>query len=216
MPAPTGMSGPIPRSDGSPPNNWPSVFGGRAWEWNPTPRAVLLPQFPDRAARPQLPQSGGAGRGARRHALLARARRRRLPPRYRQLLLPRRSSCGTIRRRGGPSICPMRSIPTTCRSTATRKSQPENVDVPQARAQAARRVSRHHHGRRGRRQPQGPAADGRIHLGRRQAAHGLHLRHARPRVHRRAFPHRDARSSSPARRTAGPAGAFPTTTCTAT
>ena len=25
-----------PRRDGSPPNNWPSVFGGRAWEWNPS------------------------------------------------------------------------------------------------------------------------------------------------------------------------------------
>jgi alpha-glucosidase len=25
-----------PKKDGSPPNNWPSVFGGRAWEWNPT------------------------------------------------------------------------------------------------------------------------------------------------------------------------------------
>ena len=25
-----------PRKDGTPPNNWPSVFGGRAWEWNPS------------------------------------------------------------------------------------------------------------------------------------------------------------------------------------
>jgi len=25
-----------PMKDGSPPNNWPSVFGGRAWEWNPS------------------------------------------------------------------------------------------------------------------------------------------------------------------------------------
>ena len=25
-----------PRPDGTPPNNWPSVFGGRAWDWNPT------------------------------------------------------------------------------------------------------------------------------------------------------------------------------------
>lgn len=24
------------KPDGSPPNNWPSIFGGRAWEWNPT------------------------------------------------------------------------------------------------------------------------------------------------------------------------------------
>ncbi len=25
-----------PKPDGTPPNNWPSVFGGRAWEWNPS------------------------------------------------------------------------------------------------------------------------------------------------------------------------------------
>jgi alpha-glucosidase len=25
-----------PKRDGSPPNNWPSVFGGRAWEWSPS------------------------------------------------------------------------------------------------------------------------------------------------------------------------------------
>jgi alpha-glucosidase len=25
-----------PKKDGTPPNNWPSVFGGRAWEWNPS------------------------------------------------------------------------------------------------------------------------------------------------------------------------------------
>jgi alpha-glucosidase len=25
-----------PNRDGTPPNNWPSVFGGRAWEWNPS------------------------------------------------------------------------------------------------------------------------------------------------------------------------------------
>ncbi|MGN6157735.1 MAG: alpha-glucosidase family protein [Devosia sp.] len=25
-----------PKRDGTPPNNWPSVFGGRAWEWNPS------------------------------------------------------------------------------------------------------------------------------------------------------------------------------------
>ena len=28
-----------PKKDGSPPNNWPSVFGGRAWEWNQIGRA---------------------------------------------------------------------------------------------------------------------------------------------------------------------------------
>ncbi len=34
-----------PKKDGSPPNNWPSVFGGRAWEWNPARRQYYLHNF---------------------------------------------------------------------------------------------------------------------------------------------------------------------------
>ena len=34
-----------PKSDGSPPNNWPSVFGGRAWEWNPSRRQYYFHNF---------------------------------------------------------------------------------------------------------------------------------------------------------------------------
>ncbi|KKB06709.1 alpha-glucosidase [Devosia geojensis] len=34
-----------PLPDGSPPNNWPSVFGGRAWEWNATRRQYYLHNF---------------------------------------------------------------------------------------------------------------------------------------------------------------------------
>ncbi|HVW93266.1 MAG TPA: alpha-glucosidase family protein [Devosia sp.] len=34
-----------PRPDGTPPNNWPSVFGGRAWEWNPARRQYYLHNF---------------------------------------------------------------------------------------------------------------------------------------------------------------------------
>jgi alpha-glucosidase len=30
-PRPTGTSGPIPKPDGTPPNNWLSIFGGSAW-----------------------------------------------------------------------------------------------------------------------------------------------------------------------------------------
>ncbi|MEO6395994.1 MAG: alpha-glucosidase, partial [Devosia sp.] len=34
-----------PKRDGSPPNNWPSVFGGRAWEWNPKRGQYYLHNF---------------------------------------------------------------------------------------------------------------------------------------------------------------------------
>ncbi|HEV7717862.1 MAG TPA: alpha-glucosidase family protein [Arsenicitalea sp.] len=34
-----------PKNDGTPPNNWPSVFGGRAWEWNPARRQYYLHNF---------------------------------------------------------------------------------------------------------------------------------------------------------------------------
>lgn len=34
-----------PGPDGSPPNNWPSVFGGAAWEWEPRRRQYYLHNF---------------------------------------------------------------------------------------------------------------------------------------------------------------------------
>ena len=34
-----------PKPDGSPPNNWPSVLGGGAWEWNATRRQYYLHNF---------------------------------------------------------------------------------------------------------------------------------------------------------------------------
>lgn len=34
-----------PKPDGSPPNNWPSVFGGPAWEWEPRRRQYFLHNF---------------------------------------------------------------------------------------------------------------------------------------------------------------------------
>lgn len=34
-----------PEEDGTPPNNWPSVFGGPAWEWNGTRRQYYLHNF---------------------------------------------------------------------------------------------------------------------------------------------------------------------------
>ena len=34
-----------PKPDGTVPNNWPSVFGGSAWAWNPTRRQYFLHNF---------------------------------------------------------------------------------------------------------------------------------------------------------------------------
>jgi alpha-glucosidase len=41
-----------PLPDGSPPNNWPAVFGGRAWEWNPTRGQYYMHNF--LASQPDL------------------------------------------------------------------------------------------------------------------------------------------------------------------
>ena len=48
----TGTSGPIPSPDGTPPNNWLSVFGGSAWTWEPRRRQYYLHHF--LASQPQL------------------------------------------------------------------------------------------------------------------------------------------------------------------
>ena len=68
-----------PSRDGRPPNNWLSVFGGRAWEWDENTQAVLLPQLPEGAAGPELAESRGAGGHARRDAVLAGQGRGRVP-----------------------------------------------------------------------------------------------------------------------------------------
>ena len=178
-----------PMPDGSPPNNWPAVFGGRAWEWNPARRQYYLHNF--LAEQPDLNfhNPDGAGGGARRHALLARARRRRLPPRHRQLLLPRRASCATIRPTSvKTSTCPMPSTPTTCRSTSSPRAS-RRTSTSSARPRAARRIPRHHLGRRSRRQPQDPSQLMAEYTSGGDTLHMCYsLRLPRPRVHRRAFP----------------------------
>ena len=46
------MSGPMPKPDGTAPNNWLSVFGGPAWEWDSTRRQYYLHNF--LASQPDL------------------------------------------------------------------------------------------------------------------------------------------------------------------
>ena len=91
-PRPTGTSGPIPKHDGTPPNNWLSVFGGPAWAWDARRRQYYLHNFlaeqPDFNFHNPEVQDWLLGD----HALLAGARRRRLPPRHRELLFPRHAA----------------------------------------------------------------------------------------------------------------------------
>ncbi len=44
-PGRTGTCGPIPKPDGTPPNNWLSIFGGPAWQWEPRRGQYYLHNF---------------------------------------------------------------------------------------------------------------------------------------------------------------------------
>ena len=59
---PTGMSGPIRSADGTPPNNWLSVFGGSAWTWEPRRRQYYLHHFLRQPADAQPAQPGACWR----------------------------------------------------------------------------------------------------------------------------------------------------------
>ncbi len=151
---PTGMSGPIPSPTARRPTTGCRSSAARPGSGIPAGAAVLLAQFPGRAARPQLPQSGGAGRAARRHAVLAGARRRRLPPRHHQLLFPlrraARQSAAAGRRpqrlRSRPTVNPY-----NFQDHLYDKSQPENLDFLQAVSARCSTISGRRRSRRGRR-----------------------------------------------------------------
>ena len=60
--------------DGSPPNNWMSIFGGSAWEWDTSRCQYYLHNFSGQPARSELPQPGCTRRTFGQCTFLAGAR----------------------------------------------------------------------------------------------------------------------------------------------
>ena len=81
-----GMSGATPSPDGSPPNNWQSVFGGPAWEWDARRQQYYMHNF--LREQPQLNLHNQEVQSALLDAgkILARSRCRWVPSRCDQFL----------------------------------------------------------------------------------------------------------------------------------
>ena len=99
--------------DGAEPNNWGSLFGGSAWQWDDDHRAVLPAPVRPEATRSELDEPAGADRRPRPHALVARPWCRRLPHGRHQLHLQGRRAA---RCTGDPGA-DASSTPSTCSPT---------------------------------------------------------------------------------------------------
>ena len=133
------------RPDGTPPNNWLSIFGGIAWKWEPRRAQYYLHNF--LVAQPDLnfhnPQV--RARRARQPALLARPRRRWRASRRDQLLLPRPAAArqsAEAGRASAPAAASAPTIRTRTSTTTTTTRSPENLRVPRGAARAGRSLSR--------------------------------------------------------------------------
>ena len=99
------------RTDRSRRSDWPSIFGGSAWE--PVPDGQwYLHLFADGAAGPELGQPRGPRRLPRHAAVLGRPRRRRIPRRRRA-----RPGQGPLR---AARVAPGRPLDGHCRTGRTR------------------------------------------------------------------------------------------------
>ena len=213
---PTGTCGPTPKPDGTPPNNWLSIFGGVAWHWEPRRGAVLPAQLPVR-------------RSPTSTSTIPRCARRRS------------TTCGSGSTAASTACAWMRSTSaSTTRSCATTRPsrvgparrarlQPGQslrvpVPPPQQHAAGEPRVPR------GTARGAGPLSgsdlarrdlvggfagdDGRVRQ-RPAPAHGLQLRAADRRLLRRPTSAAPSRTSKRRWPTAGRAGRSPTTTSSA-
>ena len=78
------------KPDGTPPNNWLSIFGGAGWEWDSERLQYYQHNFLKEQPDLNFHDAGGAGRAAGGGALLAGAGGGRVPAGHDQLLLLRR------------------------------------------------------------------------------------------------------------------------------
>ena len=87
------------KPDGSPPNNWQSVFGGPAWTWDARRGQYYLHNFLKEQPDLNLHNRDVQDALLERCAVLAGQGRRRVSHRRDQLRDARPAICGTIRRR---------------------------------------------------------------------------------------------------------------------
>jgi hypothetical protein len=142
--SPTGMSGPIPRPDGTPPNNWLSDLRRARLAVGAAAAPVLPAQLPRQPARPELAASRRWPAMLGRGALLAGARRGRLPARCDQLRAPTTRALRTIRptppRRCAEGRGSRPDNPYALPAAPARQDSAREPAVPGAAARAARRA----------------------------------------------------------------------------
>ena len=117
------------KPDGSPPNNWQSVFGGPAWTWDARRGQYYLHNFlteqPDLNVHNPAVQDALLGR----RALLARPRRRRLPARCDQFRDARPAAARqSARARTAASRARVRSISSSTSTTSRIPTSPQFLE----------------------------------------------------------------------------------------
>jgi hypothetical protein len=202
-----------PKPDGTPPNNWLSIFGGSAWEWDGRREQYYLHNF--LTSQPDLnfhnPEVQDALLDVARFWLDRGVDGFRLDTIN---FYSTTRSCATTRRSPGAAqrhIAPEVN-PYNWQDHLYDKNQPENLEFLRRLPRAAGRIPRTHRRGRGRRRAVRAADPGRLHLRQRQGAHVLFLRvpvghHGDPGSRGRG---RDGFRGGIG--TAGPAGRFPTMT----